>query len=147
MRFVLRDPSDTRPSLVVHTAAKVDDASVEELRQELYGCGCATGILLDADVFVILRDSFTSMDADSIVAEQPWLSTPKVLAALNESANETFDARVEWWLRLLATRWNHAIPEESELASTLILNIVPAAACSCGGGEDEQDVDEEDIAA
>lgn len=129
MRYVLRHPDDTRPSLLVHTSTVADDAAVERLKRDMHGVGCANGISFTPDECVILRDSFSSMDAASIHVEAR-LPTEKVLASIGRRVGELFDAQVERWLRRMTESWQSAIPADDAVASEFFQDIVPAASGS-----------------
>lgn len=129
MRFVLMPPGATRPSLVVDTVAEVDANALAHLRDDLYGLGCSHGILFDAVCCVILRDSFVSMDAASIV-EDGRVPTREVLRGGASDDVASLDARVELWLQTLSVDWDHALPIEPSVAALFIQDIVPAASGS-----------------
>ena len=129
MRYVLRHPDDTRPSLLVQTIPAIDDAPIESFKAEMYGVRCANGIVFAPDECVILRDSFSSMDAASIHVESR-LPTAKVLESIAPRASEAFDARVERWLRRMSESWQSAIPADAAVASEFFQDIVPAASGS-----------------
>jgi len=127
MRFLLTHPSETRPSLVVDTCRVIDEAAIKRLRTDLHGLGCPNGLLFDAERCVILRDSYSSMDADSIVVESEQTATDAILAKV---APGVLDERVGRWLEMLSVRWDSALPQESAVAALFIADIVPAASGS-----------------
>jgi hypothetical protein len=112
--------------LVVQTAIDADPLAVEALSRTMYGLGCPNGLLFDERVCVILRDHFSSMQADSIQVDQR-LSTNAVLPVGTQGSLE---ARVERWLHQLARQWSSALPDEPEIASAFIPDIVSAASGS-----------------
>lgn len=125
---MLLPPGATRPSLVVDTVAAVDGAAAARLRDALYGLGCSTGILFDAQSCVILRDTFRSMEPSSIV-ESARVATREVLRD-GDGSEALLDARVERWLHALSTDWDHALPLEPGLAAPFLEDIVPVASGS-----------------
>jgi hypothetical protein len=127
MRFLLTHPSETRPSLVVDTHPAIDDGAIERLRADLHGLGCPNGLLFDAERCVILRDTYSSMSADSIVVEPEQPGTDAVLAKVGPGA---LDERVASWLEMLSARWDSALPLEPAVAAPFIADIVPAASGS-----------------
>jgi hypothetical protein len=127
MRFLLTHPSETRPSLVVDTCPAIEDATVERLRTDLHGLGCPNGLLFDAERCVILRDTYSSMSADSIIVEAEQPATDAVLA---KAGPGTLDERVAGWLEMLSVRWDSALPLEPAVAAPFIADIVPAASGS-----------------
>jgi hypothetical protein len=127
MRFVLTHPSETRPSLVVITCAEINDQEVRRLREDMFGLGCANGLLFDAHNCVILRDSFASMSPDSIVAEGTPVRTDAVLA---KAGGGSLDVRVNRWLEMMSANWNSALPLEPATAAPFIMDVVPAASGS-----------------
>ncbi len=128
MRFLLTPEGGSRPSVVVETHDRVESAAVAAFRKVLYGIGCPNGILFDQQRCVILRDSFASMNEDSIVEDSGALATDEVLARVGRAG--TLDERVARWLGILSTSWDHALPEEPAVAAPFITDIVPAASGS-----------------
>ena len=127
MRFLLTHPSETRPSLVVDTCRAIVDETISRLRTDLNGLGCPNGLLFDVERCVILRDTYASMDADSIIVEPDQLATDAVLTKVAPGA---LDERVAQWLEMLSVRWDSALPQEPAVASPFIADIVPAASGS-----------------
>ena len=127
MRFVLMLPSETRPSMLVHTCAAISDAEIRSLRDDMFGEGCANGLLFDAEHCVILRDRFADMAPESIVAEAERPPTNEVLAKVGDG---TLDARVARWLEMMSASWNTALPREPATAAHFIADIVPAVSGS-----------------
>jgi hypothetical protein len=128
MRFLLTHPSETRPSLVVDTFVVIDDTAVERLRVDLHGLGCPNGLLFDPERCIILRDTYASMNADSIVVvENEHSETDAVLA---KAGPGTLDERVARWLEMLSGHWDSALPLEPGVAAPFIADIVPAASGS-----------------
>ena len=107
MRFVLTPPSKTRPSMVVYTCDGINDVEIRRLRDDMFGVGCANGLLFDRERCVIFRDTFSSMTPESIAIEGDSASTQAVLA--NAGAGP-LDARVGRWLEMLSSNWNTALP-------------------------------------
>lgn len=112
----------------METCASIDQAAINELRALLYGMGSASGILFDSQECVILRDTFVSMNEDSIEVEGARLKAEEVLARVGTSGS--LDERVERWLSVLSTHWDQALPHEPALAAPFIADIVPAASGS-----------------
>ena len=65
MRFVLTHSWETRPSMLVRTCASIDEEEIRRFRDDMFGIGCATGLLFDSESCAILRDTFQSMTPDS----------------------------------------------------------------------------------
>lgn len=127
MRFLLTHPWETRPSLVVDTCPAIDTDAISRLRTVLHGLGCPNGLLFDDEQCIILRDSYSSMEPDSIVVEPERLPTGAVLASVPP---DSLDERVARWLEVLTARWDVAMPLEPAIASPFIADIVPAASGS-----------------
>lgn len=126
MKFLVTPPDGSRPSLVVETRTQINEAAIQDLRAQLYGMGCPNGVLFDATNCLIFRDTFASMDKDSIIVEGTQLKTNDVLLRFG-GTTDTLDRRVERWLGMLSTNWNYALSEESAVAAPFIADIVPAA--------------------
>lgn len=125
-RFVLTSSNDPRPSLIVYVAEHIDDALVEQLRQAMFGRGCSSGLAIDHDYVRILQDSYSSMDANSIVeVEDAPIDTEKLLG--RGAPNEPLEDRVRAWLEQVSNRWDDVIPRET-WAAVLLTDVVPAAA-------------------
>lgn len=127
MRFLLTHPVDTRPSLVVDTCSEIDERAIARLRNDLHGLGCANGLLFDPRQCIILHDTYSTMDASSIVVEGAALNADLVLARVTGS---TIEERVERWLEALSVRWDSALPIEPGIAAPFIADVVPAASGS-----------------
>jgi hypothetical protein len=127
MQFVLTHPSETRPGLLVRTCAAINDGEVRQLREAMFGLGCANGLLFDRERCVILRDSFASMAPESIVQED---ETPATDAVLAKAGGGSLDARVGRWLQMMSANWNSALPIEPATAAPFIADIVPAVSGS-----------------
>jgi hypothetical protein len=128
VRFLLLPEGGSRPSLIVETRDVIDVAAIASFRALLYGMGCANGILFDQNECVILRDTFASMNEDSITVEGDRLRTAEVLARVGASG--ALDQRVSRWLGVLSTHWDQALPDEPRVAAPFIADIVPAASGS-----------------
>jgi hypothetical protein len=122
---MLIPPGGSRPTLVVDTVLDVD-AAMETLRSDLHGMGCPNGILFDESHCVILRDTFSSMEAASII-EDGRLSTDEVLERVAGGHGRSLDDRVERWLETLSSSWDQALSQDPEVAAAFITDIVPAA--------------------
>jgi hypothetical protein len=127
MRFLVTHPSETRPSLLVHTCAAVNEAEVNRMRDAMFGLGCANGLLFDREQCVLLRDTFSSRAPASILAEGAPLRTDDVLA---NAGSGSLDARVTRWLEMLSTNWNSALPIDGAIAAPFLADVVPAASGS-----------------
>jgi hypothetical protein len=124
-RYFLTPPGDTRASLLVELCPKVDATVLREVREAMFGAGCANGLVLDAEQCVILRDTFQSMDADSIEEDPSRLETPRLLG----TTQGPIEQRLERWLSALVTNWHESVPHEA-WSEPLFLDIVPAASGS-----------------
>ena len=127
MRFLLTHLSETRPSLIVDTCLSIDDQAIDRLRADLHGLGCPNGLLIDSAKCVILRDTYSSMSADSIVVEPEQPATAAVLANVGPAA---LDDRVGTWLEMLSAHWDSALPLDPTVAAPFIADIVLAASGS-----------------
>lgn len=126
MKFLVTPPDGSRPSLVVETRPQINEAAIEDLRAQLYGMGCPNGVLFDTTNCLIFRDTFASLDEDSIKVDSAKLKTDDVLLRFGRTT-DTLDRRVEQWLGMLSTNWNCALSDESAVAAPFIADIVPAA--------------------
>jgi hypothetical protein len=122
MRYFVSQPHETRPSLVVETCESITTDRIRAFRNDLFGRGCAHGLLFDEHEAVLLRDAFWTMSADSI-KEEARLSTDVVL---HRAQGESLDARVQDWLARMASSWNEALPEDGDAAAALLHDVVPA---------------------
>ncbi len=129
MRFFLMRSSETRPSLVVDTCAQINDGEIARFREELFNLGCANGLLFDPERCMILRESYSSLSADSIVVTDSGISTTDVLSAIGQPT-ASLEGRVERWLEILAMNWDSALPAEPAMAAPFLADIVPAASGS-----------------
>jgi hypothetical protein len=127
MRFLLTHASETRPSMLVYTCSAINEGEVSRLRDEMFGLGCANGLLFDPERCVILRDTFSSMAAESIAQEGDALRSDDVLAKVGGGS---LDARVARWLEMMSTNWNSALPLDGATAAPFITDVVPAASGS-----------------
>jgi hypothetical protein len=123
-RYLLTPPDDTRPSLLVELCAKVDEGVVDEVRQVMFGLGCAHGLVLDARDCDVLRDTFETTGPDSIKIEGV-LETARLLA----NGSGTLENRLWRWLDGLTKSWMSVIPHKP-WARLLLADVVPAAAGS-----------------
>lgn len=122
-------PDASRPSLVVETIPAIDAAAIARLSSDLHGLGCPNGILFDARECVILRDTFSSLEASSIV-EDARVATDDVLRKFAGPGARPLDDRVEEWLEAMSTNWDQALPLQQTVAAPFIADIVPAASGS-----------------
>lgn len=127
MRFLVTHPPDPRPALVAETVGRVDDAAIARLKDTLHRLGCPNGLVFDEDVCVILRDTYASMEASSLV-EDGRVPTVGVLARV--AKGRTLEQRVHDWLRSMAASWNDALPSEQNVAAPFIADVVPAVSGS-----------------
>ena len=109
---------------MVETCERITDARIRAFRDDLYGRGCAHGLLFDNDLVVILRDTFWGMSADSI-EEEARLYTNVVLA---QTPGRGLDARVQDWLARMTYSWNDTLPKDGDTAGALLHDVVPALA-------------------
>lgn len=124
MQHVIVHPPDTRPTLIVETCKLVTDSRIQVFRNDLFGRGCAHGVLFDRHQVVILRDTFGDVSADAI-KEEARLKTEEVLA---QAQGRTLDARVQDWLSRMTYSWNETLPKNRDAAGVLLHNVVPALA-------------------
>lgn len=128
-RYFLRHPPDPRPSLVVQTGDRVDEATVREFKELLFGLGCSTGILFDPDQCRLIRDTFASLDLDSLQVDRT-IATESVLERLNRPGgprSSRLERRVAIWLDMLAANWEEALSTDPAVAAPFLTDIVPAA--------------------
>lgn len=127
MRFLVTHPPDPRPALVVQTVEKVDDPSLAAFKHLLLRMGCPNGLIFDADRCVIVRDSYSSLDASSL-KEDGSVATDRLLVRVRNGRR--LPDRVFDWLRSMAASWDAALPDEPEVAAPFITDIVPAVSGS-----------------
>ena len=127
MRFLVTHPPDPRPAVVVETVSRVDPAAIANLKEALLRLGCPNGLVFDADVCVILRDTYSSLEVESL-AEDGRVATDRVLARV--ANGRTLDQRVSDWLRSMASSWSNALPAEQDVAAPFLTDIVPAVSGS-----------------
>jgi hypothetical protein len=125
VKYLLTPPGGSRPTLVVETCPRADEAAIAEFSAELYGLSCPNGLLFDENICIVLRDTFEDMKPTSIEVERE-LSTDAVLGRLGPSRGRSLEDRVEQWLAELSSNWDQALPEDPELAAPFITDIVPA---------------------
>jgi hypothetical protein len=113
--------------MLVRTCASIDEAEIRRLRDDMFGIGCATGLLFDSERCAILRDTFQSMTPDSIVAAEGSVRTADVLA---NSGTGSLDARVGRWLEMVSANWYAALSGQLAAAAPFISDIVPAVSGS-----------------
>jgi hypothetical protein len=128
MLVFVTHPPDPRPALVVETTERIDTGAVERLKQRMFGLGCPNGLLFDADDCVIVRDTYTSLGADSL-KEEGRVPTERLLSR-DRARGRTMDERVLDWLRSMASSWNNALPLDGDVAAPFITDIVPAVSGS-----------------
>ncbi len=121
--FFFLPENGTRPSLVVQASEEMTALEEEQLRAQMYGMSCPSGLLIDPRECVVLRDKYSTMEPDSIVVVGR-LATERVLAAVPAGPHVQ---RVERWLRMLSSQWDLALPTDSETAGLILSDIVPAA--------------------
>lgn len=122
MRFIVTQPNETRPTLVVETCERISAERLLAFRSELFGMGCAHGLLFDDHEVAVLRDGFWTMSVDSVV-EESRQRTDRVLV---RAAGRTLDARVGDWLSRMSSSWGDALPEDRDAAAALLYDVVPA---------------------
>ena len=128
VRYFLRHSPDPRPTLVVQTCDRADEATIRAFREVLYGLGCSEGLLFDPQRCVVVHDAFTSLGPDSLVVETS-VSTDAVLSKIERPGQprpRSLDRRVGLWLDVLASRWDDALPDEPEVAAHFLTDVVPA---------------------
>lgn len=122
MRYIVLHDPDTRPALIIETCARITQDKIRKFREELFGRGCAHGLLFDPTRAVLVRDSFWTMSVESVQVDKE-LATEDVLA---HATGPSLDARVQDWLGRMAASWNEALPDEDEAAAALLTDVVPA---------------------
>lgn len=125
MLFLITHPPDPRPALVVQTTARIDEDAIGQLKQRMFGLGCPNGLLFDDDECLILRDTYTSLDVDSL-EEESRVPTDRLLARVRSAPGRTIDQRVLDWLESMAESWNSTLPLDGAVAAHFITDIVPA---------------------
>jgi hypothetical protein len=126
--FLVNHPSDPRPALVVETTARIDAGVIDHLKQRMLGLGCPNGLLFDPDECLILRDTYSSLEVDSL-EEDGRVETDRLLARVR-APGRTIDQRVLDWLQSMAASWNTALPLDGDIAAPFITDIVPAVSGS-----------------
>ena len=127
--FFVTHPPDPRPALVVETTSRIDDEAIADLKERMLGLGCPNGLLFDADHCLILRDTYSSLEVDSL-QEEGRVQTERVLDRVDPSRTNALDQRVFRWLQSMATSWNTALPMDGDVATPFITDIVPAVSGS-----------------
>jgi hypothetical protein len=94
----------------------------------MLGLGCPNALLFDERECLILHDTYSSLDVDSL-KEDGRLPTDRVLAFVH-TPDRALDERVLSWLELMATSWNTALPSDGDMAAPFITDIVPAVSGS-----------------
>ena len=128
MLFFVTHPPDPRPALVVETTARIDAGVIERLKQRLLGLGCPNGLLFDANECLIVRDTYSSLEVDSLQVDGR-VPTDRLLARVR-APGRTIDQRVLDWLHSMAASWNTALPIDGDVAAPFIADIVPAVSGS-----------------
>ncbi len=128
MLFLINHPPDPRPALVVETTARIDAGVIDRLKQRMLGLGCPNGLLFDPDECLILRDTYSSLEVDSL-EEDGRVATNRLLARVR-APGRTIDQRVLDWLQSMAASWNTALPLDGDVAAPFITDIVPAVSGS-----------------
>jgi hypothetical protein len=126
--FFVNHPPDPRPALVVETTTRIDGGVIDRLKQRMLGLGCPNGLLFDADNCVLLHDTYSSLEVDSL-QEDRRVPTARVLARVPASSR-TLDQQVLDWLQSMAASWNTALPLDGDIAAPFITDIVPAVSGS-----------------
>jgi hypothetical protein len=126
--FLVNHPPDPRPALVVETTARIDAGVIDGLKQRMLGLGCPNGLLFDPDECLILRDTYSSLEVDSL-EENGRVPTDRLLARVR-APGRTIDQRVLDWLQSMAASWNTALPLDGNVAAPFITDIVPAVSGS-----------------
>ena len=128
MLFLVNHPPDPRPALVVETTARIDAGVIDRLKQRMLGLGCPNGLLFDPDECLILRDTYSSLEVDSL-EEDGRVATDRLFARMR-APGRTIDQRVLDWLQSMAASWNTALPLDGDVAAPFITDIVPAVSGS-----------------
>ena len=127
MRFLVTHPPDPRPALVVETVSRVDAAVIADFKEALLRLGCPNGPVFDQKDCVVLRDTYSSLDAASL-AEDGRVATERLLSRVVNG--RALDERVFDWLHSMAASWNDTLPTEQDVAAPFITDIVPAVSGS-----------------
>lgn len=125
-RYRLTQGVDLALTLVADVCEKIDAKALEGLKRFMYEDGCASGLLFDEEVCVLLRDTFRDASVGSILEERR-IPTSVLLATLGAGNAGPLVDRVGLWLKTLATSWRAAVPADSPDAQELIDDVVPAA--------------------
>lgn len=128
MLFLVTHPPDPRPTLVAETTARIDAEAIDRLKQRMLGFGCPNGLLFDEEECLIVRDTYRSLDIDSI-EEEGRIPNARLLARVR-GPGRTIDQRVLDWLQSMAASWNTALPLDNDIAAPFITDIVPAVSGS-----------------
>lgn len=94
----------------------------------MLGWGSPNGLLFGRDYCVILRDTYSSLEADSF-QEDGRVETALLLSDVPEGARD-FEARVLEWLQSMAASWSRALPSDGKVSAPFIADIVPAVSGS-----------------
>jgi hypothetical protein len=126
--FAVSHPPDPRPALAVLTTNQISDDAIEELKERMLGWGTPNGLLFGRDYCVILRDTYSSLDVDSL-QEDGRVETALLLAEVPADAR-AFEVRVFDWLQSMAASWSRALPSDGKVSAPFIADIVPAVSGS-----------------
>jgi hypothetical protein len=110
---------------VVETTVRIDEDAIEQLKQRMLGFGCPNGLLFDDDECLVLRDTYSSLEVDSLEVESR-VPTDRLLARVRGGSGRTIDQRVLDWLQSMAASWDSTLPLDGEVAASFITDIVPA---------------------
>lgn len=108
---------------MVETTTLIDAAAIDRLKQRMLGFGCPNGLLFDTNECLILHDTYSSLDADSL-EEDGRVETDRLLARVR--GRGSIEQRVLNWLQSMAASWNTALPLDGDMAAPFITDIVPA---------------------
>ena len=92
-----------------------------EVREAMYGLGCAHGLVFDDQHYEVLRDTYETTGPDAIKVDAV-LETPRLLA----NGGGSLEGRLVRWLDALTRSGTRAIPREP-WAAALLADVVPAA--------------------
>lgn len=94
----------------------------------MLGLGCPNGLLFDANECLVLHDTYSSLEIDSL-QEDGRVATNRLLELIPANVR-TLDERVLNWLHAMASSWNTALPLDGDVAAPFITDIVPAVSGS-----------------
>jgi hypothetical protein len=117
--YLIQHENETRLSLIV-LVVEAASQHVPELRERMFGSGCAHGMVIDEQEVIVLRDMFVNMEKDSIKVDFK-LKTDGLLGSEGD-----LDERVRRWLKRMSTNWRATLDDADSNREQLLSDIVPA---------------------